>query len=88
MRVVHLICIGMIFLSCTPQVWAEGTKPNALESTLDDQQSVEVTVYNQNMGLVKDTRLIKLPQGQEKEMRFMDVANSTGKFGLANINRV
>ena len=42
-------------------------------STLDDQKRVEVTVYNNNLGLVKDTRQIKLPEG-EGELRFMDVA--------------
>ena len=42
-------------------------------STLDDQQSVEVTVYNSNLGLVKDTRKIVLPEGVG-ELRFMDVA--------------
>jgi hypothetical protein len=42
-------------------------------STLDDQTSVEVTVYNSNIGLVKDTRTINLSRGQG-ELRFMDVA--------------
>jgi hypothetical protein len=42
-------------------------------STLDDQTSVKVTVYNQNIGLVKDTRKLALPAGQD-ELRFMDVA--------------
>jgi len=44
-----------------------------LKSTLDDQKSVEVTVYNNNLGLVKDIRSIDLPKGQG-ELRFMDVA--------------
>jgi len=44
-----------------------------LKSTIDDQQSVEVTVYNSNLGLVKDIRSIALAQG-EGELRFMDVA--------------
>ena len=47
----------------------------ALVSTLDDQQSVEVTVYNSNLGLVKDTRRLNLSQGRG-ELRFMDVASS------------
>ncbi len=46
----------------------------ALKSTIDDQTSVEVTVYNSNLGLVKDTRKINLPKAQGKELRFMDVA--------------
>jgi len=46
---------------------------NVSQSTLDDQTSVEVTVYNSNMALVKDTRKIKLSKGVG-ELRFMDVA--------------
>lgn len=46
-----------------------------MTSTIDDQQAVEVTVYNSNVGLVKDTRKIDLPQG-EGELKFMDVASS------------
>lgn len=45
------------------------------KSTVDDQIAVEVTVYNSNMGLVKDTRKIKLPKGKENELQFMDVAS-------------
>ncbi len=47
----------------------------AISSTTDDQQSVEVTVYNSNIGLVKDTRQLRLPQG-EGEIRFRGVASS------------
>ena len=43
------------------------------KSTGEDQVGVEVTVYNSNVGLVKDTRKIELPIGQG-ELRFMDVA--------------
>jgi len=46
---------------------------NVQKSTLDDQTNVEVTVYNSNIGLVKDTRRIDLKKG-EGELRFMDVA--------------
>ena len=47
---------------------------NAAKSTLADQEAVEVTVYNNNLGLIKDTRKINLPAG-EGELRFMDVAS-------------
>lgn len=46
-----------------------------LKSTLNDQTSVELTVYNSNIGLVKDTRTIDLKKG-EGELSFMDVASS------------
>ena len=44
-----------------------------LTSTLKDQQNVSVTIYNSNVGLVKDTRLIDLRSGTH-ELKFMDVA--------------
>jgi len=44
-----------------------------LTSTLKDQQNVSVTIYNSNIGLVKDTRLIDLKPGFH-ELKFMDVA--------------
>lgn len=44
------------------------------KSTVDDQVGVEVTVYNSNLGLVKDSREVKLPAGKG-ELRFMDVAS-------------
>ncbi len=42
-------------------------------STADEQTSVEITVYNSNIGLVKDVRQKQLPIGQN-EVRLMDVA--------------
>ncbi len=42
-------------------------------STVEDQQSVAITVYNSNLGLVKDTRTLRLPRGTS-QLRFMDVA--------------
>ena len=44
-----------------------------LTSSLKDQQNVSVTIYNSNIGLVKDTRLIDLKSGI-LELNFMDVA--------------
>jgi hypothetical protein len=44
-----------------------------LSSTLKDQQDLAVTIYNSNIGLVKDTRLIDLKTGT-LELKFMDVA--------------
>ncbi len=42
-------------------------------STAGDQTALEVTVYNSNLGLIKDTRRLNLPPGRG-ELRFMDVA--------------
>ncbi len=44
-----------------------------LTSTVKDQQDVAVTIYNSNVGLIKDTRLINLKSGI-LELKFMDVA--------------
>ena len=44
------------------------------KSTIDDQVAVEVTVYNNNLGLIKDTRKVSLSLGKG-ELRFMDVAS-------------
>jgi hypothetical protein len=42
-------------------------------STIEDQKSVAITVYNSNIGLVKDTRTLRLPRNSS-QLRFMDVA--------------
>src|SRR5262245_19820367 len=42
-------------------------------STIENQQNVAITVYNSNLGLVKDTRALRLPEGAS-QLRFMDVA--------------
>jgi hypothetical protein len=44
-----------------------------LTSSLKDQQDVAITIYNSNLGLVKDTRLIDFRPGIH-ELKFMDVA--------------
>jgi hypothetical protein len=44
------------------------------KSDLNDQVGVKVTVYNNNLGLIKDARKVALPAG-EGELRFMDVAS-------------
>ena len=43
--------------------------------TRDDQREVMVTIYNGNLGLVKDLREVRFPSGQS-EVQFMDVAAS------------
>jgi len=43
-------------------------------ATVEDQEAVEVTIYNSNIGLVKDLRNIKLARGIQ-ELKFMDVAS-------------
>lgn len=59
---------------CTVPLSAKEEMPAPLTSTLSDQTGLAVTVYNVNIGLVKDRRKIRLPGGVG-ELRFMDVAS-------------
>jgi len=45
-----------------------------VKSTAEEQAAVELTVYNSNFALVKDTRNVELPAGQGK-LEFLDVAS-------------
>lgn len=67
---VFIICLLIVF--CSPVVRAGGE--TVARCTVEDQVEVEVAVYNNNIGLVKDTRKVKLPAG-EGELRFMGVAS-------------
>jgi hypothetical protein len=49
-------------------------RPTIMATELQDQTGVAVTIYNVNLGLVKDQRKINLDQGIG-ELRFMDVAS-------------
>ncbi len=49
-------------------------KPKLFSIGLEDQIGMAVTIYNVNLGLVKDQREIKLIKGSGK-LRFMDVAS-------------
>ena len=43
-------------------------------TTARDRQSVNITVYNSNLGLVRETRRLTLPQGRIA-LRFADVTS-------------
>jgi hypothetical protein len=70
-----VISLGLLF------VLASGATAAGQPSTLKDQQSVSITVYNSNFGLVKETRLVNLPQGVQP-LTFMDVP---GKIEPASV---
>jgi len=61
--------LALLLVLCS-SAWAQ----TGLESNVNDQVAVEVTVYNSNLGLIKDIRRLELPKGQG-ELRFMDVAS-------------
>lgn len=66
--------IGLImFLFVVLHSW-DGFAMQKSFSNIDAQTAVELTVYNSNIGLVKDQREIKLGKGL-MELQFMDVAS-------------
>jgi hypothetical protein len=60
----------------------EPQNPQISSSTIEDQKSVAITVYNSNIGLVKDTRTLRLPRGNSL-VRFMDVAQQINPTSVA-----
>lgn len=69
MKVINGV-IGLIFiLALTGNAAGETTA----KSLAGDQIGMRVTVYNNNLGLIKDTRNVRLAKGRG-ELRFMDVA--------------
>jgi len=71
-----LLAVTIVLSGNSPSLaaLAPADKAATVTSTLDDQKSVSLTIYNVNLGLVKDLRQIKLPKGIG-ELRFMDVAS-------------
>lgn len=67
---IFMIGFGHSDSSCEERASGE----NILTSGIKDQEAVAVTVYNVNLGLVKEQRLIDLDRGTS-ELRFMDVAS-------------
>ncbi|MCJ7481569.1 MAG: hypothetical protein MUO31_01240, partial [Thermodesulfovibrionales bacterium] len=69
--VLFLVGIGY---EASPAVEKGSEKLGVLSTGLEDQTGVAVTIYNVNLGLVKDQREINLAKGMG-EVRFMDVAS-------------
>ena len=76
MKAKHLVICTGIFLTTTVVCFAAEKPPQqqpVMSTTQADQTGVALTVYNVNLGLVKDRRNINLARGRG-ELRFMDVA--------------
>ena len=69
-----LLFLLSIGYGTSPAAEKGSDKPGVLSSGIEDQTGVAVTIYNVNLGLVKDQREIKLAKGTG-EVRFMDVAS-------------
>lgn len=59
------------------QTGSSGSSGQAADgvSTVEAQEKVSITIYNSDIGLVRDTRTLRLPTGTSR-LRFMDVAQS------------
>jgi hypothetical protein len=73
-RIIASLAAASLLASSIAFAAQQNGKPAVTTSTLDDQQSVSLTIYNTNLGLVKDQRQLKLPKG-ESELKFMGVAS-------------
>ena len=69
------IAVATLFLAqqSVSHTASSGGDPKNVSTGLSDQESVSVTVYNSDLGLIKDIRHITLPAGL-MELRFGDVA--------------
>src|SRR5207247_9558486 len=74
-RILEMLRLTKCFLIIT-LVWAGAATALAQTSeqttTARDRQSVNITVYNSNLGLVRETRRLTLPSGRIA-LRFADV---------------
>jgi hypothetical protein len=67
-RVVYLFALGLLFLFSQA-----AHAQSALTTTATDRRTVNITVYNSNVGLVRETRSLALPNGRVA-LRFADVS--------------
>ncbi|HMH49409.1 MAG TPA: hypothetical protein VK548_04195, partial [Candidatus Acidoferrum sp.] len=65
----RLVALGVLIALWSTEV--AGAAPQPI--TRDDQKGVMVTIYNGNLGLVKDTREVRLDAGL-LDVQFTDVA--------------
>ena len=69
--------IGIVSLALLVPSAGIAAEPNALpDSTAADRTAVSVTVYNQNLALVREVRNLKLDKAGIGKLRFMDVPSA------------
>jgi hypothetical protein len=73
-RIIAFLAAASLLLGSIAIAAPSNVRQPVTISTIDDQQSVSLTIYNVNLGLVRDLRALKLPRGVG-ELRFMDVAS-------------
>ncbi|MCG3151519.1 MAG: hypothetical protein GEEBNDBF_00792 [bacterium] len=69
--------------SFTPAATAQSG--STLESTIGDQQSVAITVYNDGLGLVRDVRTVAVPTGPF-QLNWRDVASQINTQSVSLVN--
>lgn len=71
-----LAAVGIFIMAMGAIVSAKetGRKTENLSTGLEDQTGIALTIYNVNLGLVKDQRELRMPKGTG-ELKFMDVAS-------------
>ncbi len=74
MRRVIGVVVGSLFIISAGIVAAAGDAVGRSALALEQQKDLAITVYNGNLGLVKDVRELRLPVGMH-EVKFMDVAS-------------
>jgi hypothetical protein len=57
------LSLALAITQATAQTPSKNTEPSERRSTLSDQQSVAVTIYNQDLALVKDARKVQIDSG-------------------------
>ena len=68
------VCLSLMAFLYTCLAFAKTEAKEPFSSGLEDQSGISVTIYNVNLGLVKDQRQLKLPKGTGS-LKFMDVAS-------------
>ena len=59
----HLIRLSFALLLFCLLAATSATAQSTLTTTATDRRSVNVTIYNSNVGLVRETRMLRFPSG-------------------------
>ena len=70
-RLIRLVSVSVLVASASAATPVD--RPSLPDSTAADRTAVAVTVYNQNLALVRETRSLKLDRAGTGTLRFMDV---------------
>jgi hypothetical protein len=74
LTMIFMTALLSIFAFIVPVDGKEGTSHGSVATTLNDQESVAITIYNIDLALVKDIRDIQMGKGTG-DLRFVDVAS-------------